>query len=189
MRGQGENFRVLRELIDAAAVAGVNDGLLRRSARALVDLADRPEADRRRQQTLERGHHIERLLAQGMARQPICERLGISADAYYRALRLLRESRNCFGVDLIAVNQEHPRMARKSAPLKNADLTPRPLYASGKPPVPAELQTAPRDNEGGMSSGKTGGNFDLSTMTSRPVNVGQNSTQDIADATSAEFAS
>ena len=58
-------------------------------------------------------------------------------------------------------------MARKSVPLKTAPLTPAPMYASGKPPVPAELQTAPRPQETG-SNGQTGGNFKAPSVSTGP---------------------
>lgn len=74
-----------------------------------------------------------------------------------------------------------------STGIKTPDLTAQPTYASGKPPVPPELKTAPRDS-GGMSTGKTGGNFNLKGMTSIGINPGAKGTQDVADDASDEFA-
>ncbi len=48
----------------------------------------------------------------------------------------------------------------KSVLIEDSTAPTSPRYAAGKPAVPPELQTAPRA-DGGMSTGETGGNFQL----------------------------
>ena len=84
----------LRRLIKLGEQGQVPSGCeLRAAAVDLVDFLDQPPPDRRRVATFDRGRAIERLLARGLAPRTIRERLGLSEQAYYRALRVCRESR------------------------------------------------------------------------------------------------
>jgi hypothetical protein len=83
----------LRALIEWAEQHGAPERLCAAASREFLDLIDRPEADRRRVATLERGRRIERLRRDGLPRALILERLSISRHQYKRARRVVRESR------------------------------------------------------------------------------------------------
>jgi hypothetical protein len=85
----------IREVFRLAELAGVHTSALKSAAAELAELLDVAAiADSRKLLTLKRGRTILRYQDAGLDRAAICARLGISTDAYHRALTGLRDSRN-----------------------------------------------------------------------------------------------
>jgi hypothetical protein len=91
----GPSIEKLRIALRQAELAGVPAHVLHAAAAELAELLEVAAlADPRKLLTLNRGRAILRCQDAGLDRAAICTRLGISTDAYHRALSGLRDSRN-----------------------------------------------------------------------------------------------
>jgi hypothetical protein len=99
----------LRELLRLAEAAGVPARVLKAAGAEIAALLDQPPADRRRAATFERARAIRHCIDQGLDRAATCLRLGISTDAYHRALRALRDSRYSAAVQAEETQEELTR--------------------------------------------------------------------------------
>lgn len=167
-------LEALRHLIDEATRAGVDPRVQRDAARELIDLID--SADTRRLTTAARAHDIADLRARGLTRATICERLRLTQHQYDHAMRTVRDMRtqaraSSCASSLTQRNDPMPDLKSTSIKIGGGPPANLPNVNHKRPAAPAA--TTPRDG-GGMSVGKTSGNYSNPQM----LNVGNNSVGD-----------
>jgi hypothetical protein len=100
---------------------------------------------------------VQELRRSGISITTACRRVGLSRDAYYRLLQILRHHPRDTPSNSSSVGGSMPRIVKNAnSTLSASDVAPVPVSGNGKPSwTPPAVPRAP----GGMATGQTGGNY------------------------------